>query len=130
MLRTVATELNRVHSLFLEHYPDFKGNVSIIGHSLGTLISFDLLTMEKNEYEEQQIPVLNFDPSILFLLGSPVAMINLLKGFKIRSAAYSVCKPTIKRLRTKHLYNIYHMYDPIAQRVEPLISRKFPKEPM
>ena len=130
MLKTVATELNRVHDLFLKNFPDFKGNVSIIGHSLGTLISFDLLTMELKEFDKLGIPKLQFFPNILFLLGSPISMIRLLNGELIRSVEYDEGTENVKRLKTKYLYNIYHMFDPIAQRIEPLITRKFPKEPM
>lgn len=32
---TVASEMNRLYLLFLQRNPDFKGGVSIAGHSLG-----------------------------------------------------------------------------------------------
>lgn len=32
---TVASEMNRLHQLFLQRNPQFKGGVSIAGHSLG-----------------------------------------------------------------------------------------------
>lgn len=32
---TVASEMNRLYVLFLQRNPDFKGGVSIAGHSLG-----------------------------------------------------------------------------------------------
>lgn len=32
---TVASEMNRIYTLFLQRNPDFKGGVSIAGHSLG-----------------------------------------------------------------------------------------------
>lgn len=44
---TVASEMNRLYLLFLQRNPDFKGGVSIAGHSLGSLILFDLLTNQK-----------------------------------------------------------------------------------
>ncbi|KAL2092580.1 hypothetical protein ACEWY4_012378 [Coilia grayii] len=44
ILDTVATELNRLHGLFCSRHPDFQGEVSLVGHSLGSLILFDLLT--------------------------------------------------------------------------------------
>uniref|UniRef100_A0A670JC30 DDHD domain containing 2 n=1 Tax=Podarcis muralis TaxID=64176 RepID=A0A670JC30_PODMU len=77
---TVASEMNRIYLLFLERNPDFKGGVSIAGHSLevfflwdltrspipeqrkGSLILFDLLTNQKctsdgeeDKNEESQI---------------------------------------------------------------------------
>eukprot|EP00834_Sanchytrium_tribonematis_P001491 NODE_37_length_35953_cov_1.028037.p3 type:complete len:553 gc:universal NODE_37_length_35953_cov_1.028037:798-2456(+) len=130
MLQTVAEELNRVHNLFLKNFPDFKGSISMIGHSLGTLILFDLLSMEKEEFLKFEIPPLVFCPLTLFFLGSPVSMIRLLNGEIIRPIHTEDKKEGVKRLRIKYLYNIYHMFDPIAHRMEPIISRKFPKEPV
>jgi hypothetical protein len=40
---TVSGEMNRLYKLFLERSPDFKGKVSVAGHSLGSAILFDLL---------------------------------------------------------------------------------------
>ncbi|KAB1257479.1 Phospholipase DDHD2 [Camelus dromedarius] len=45
---TVASEMNRIYKLFLQRNPDFKGGVSIAGHSLGSLILFDILTNQKD----------------------------------------------------------------------------------
>ncbi|XP_042657432.1 phospholipase DDHD2 isoform X2 [Tyto alba] len=44
---TVASEMNRLYQLFLQRNPLFKGGVSLAGHSLGSLILFDLLTNQK-----------------------------------------------------------------------------------
>lgn len=40
---TVANSLNKKYSMFLKRNPNFKGQVSLAGHSLGSLILFDLL---------------------------------------------------------------------------------------
>nr|XP_031547391.1 phospholipase DDHD2 isoform X2 [Vicugna pacos] len=45
---TVASEMNRIYKLFLQRNPYFKGGVSIAGHSLGSLILFDILTNQKD----------------------------------------------------------------------------------
>lgn len=39
----MGSELNRIYKLFLSRNPSFTGNVSLTGHSLGSLILFDLL---------------------------------------------------------------------------------------
>ncbi|XP_056426905.1 phospholipase DDHD2 isoform X8 [Hyla sarda] len=44
IVNTVCGEMNRIHRLFLERNPTFKGRISFTGHSLGSLILFDLLT--------------------------------------------------------------------------------------
>ncbi|NWH40055.1 DDHD2 Phospholipase, partial [Chloropsis hardwickii] len=51
---TVASEMNRLHRLFLQRNPEFTGGVSIAGHSLGSLILFDLLTNQKADPEEEE----------------------------------------------------------------------------
>ncbi|XP_026718831.1 phospholipase DDHD2 [Athene cunicularia] len=52
VLDTVASEMNRLYQLFRQRNPLFKGGVSIAGHSLGSLILFDLLTNQKAGPEE------------------------------------------------------------------------------
>ncbi len=44
ILDTVTSEINRLYTLFLSRNEEFKGKVSLIGHSLGSLIAFDILS--------------------------------------------------------------------------------------
>ncbi|THD21595.1 S23IP [Fasciola hepatica] len=44
IIDTVATEMCRLRKLFLDRNPNFKGGFSVIGHSLGSVIAFDLLS--------------------------------------------------------------------------------------
>ncbi|KAM9726907.1 SEC23-interacting protein isoform 1-T1 [Menidia menidia] len=48
IMDTVAQEINRLFALFMERNPDYKGRVSVAGHSLGSLILFDLLSNQKS----------------------------------------------------------------------------------
>uniref|UniRef100_A0A131XI77 Putative phosphatidic acid-preferring phospholipase a1 n=1 Tax=Hyalomma excavatum TaxID=257692 RepID=A0A131XI77_9ACAR len=41
---TVGSEINRLHSKFMERNPSFKGTVALAGHSLGSLILYDILS--------------------------------------------------------------------------------------
>lgn len=51
---TVAFEINRLHTLFMQRNPEFKGKVSLSGHSLGqnpvikycTLALMDIYTIK------------------------------------------------------------------------------------
>lgn len=36
---TVASEINRLHTLFEQRHPEFNGAVSVVGHSLGNACS-------------------------------------------------------------------------------------------
>lgn len=47
IINTVANCLNKKFSMFLNRNPSFKGRVSLAGHSLGSLILFDLLCHQK-----------------------------------------------------------------------------------
>ncbi|XP_041866400.1 SEC23-interacting protein isoform X2 [Melanotaenia boesemani] len=47
IMDTVALEMNRLYALFMKRNPDYRGGVSVAGHSLGSLILFDLLSNQK-----------------------------------------------------------------------------------
>ncbi|XP_060097495.1 SEC23-interacting protein isoform X1 [Heteronotia binoei] len=48
MVDKVGLEMNRLYALFMSRNPDFKGGVSVAGHSLGALILFDILSNQKD----------------------------------------------------------------------------------
>lgn len=89
--RIVVKECNRILKLFKKRNPTFNGKVSLIGHSLGSAIMFDVLSEQQQEepaYERSQhhkTPThhdfrLNFDVEDFFCLGSPVGLFQMLKG--------------------------------------------------
>ncbi|XP_038847641.1 SEC23-interacting protein-like isoform X2 [Salvelinus namaycush] len=59
IMDTVALEINRIYALFLQRNPDFTGDISVSGHSLGSLILFDLLSNQKNGLPLQTMPTAN-----------------------------------------------------------------------
>uniref|UniRef100_A0A6Q2YBJ8 SEC23 interacting protein n=1 Tax=Esox lucius TaxID=8010 RepID=A0A6Q2YBJ8_ESOLU len=59
IMDTVALEINRIYALFMKRNPDFKGSVSVSGHSLGSLILFDLLSNQKNSSPLQTMSAAN-----------------------------------------------------------------------
>lgn len=54
IISTVGNELNRVYDLFKQRNPTFSGGVSLAGHSLGSLIIFDLLCHQHPEPEKEE----------------------------------------------------------------------------
>ncbi|XP_068404772.1 SEC23-interacting protein isoform X2 [Eschrichtius robustus] len=48
IVEKVGLEMNRLYALFMSRNPDFKGGVSVAGHSLGSLILFDILSNQKD----------------------------------------------------------------------------------
>uniref|UniRef100_A0A3B4B3Z5 DDHD domain containing 2 n=1 Tax=Periophthalmus magnuspinnatus TaxID=409849 RepID=A0A3B4B3Z5_9GOBI len=228
---TVASEINRLHALFKERHPEFKGAVSIVGHSLGrfsilhiittkmmqeesncqaqhdhleefltqmdlqqylTLLQAEDLDLESlvlcrdNDLKDLGIPLgprkkilnaarrkdlsasdhndnqssglvtqqsqlhraqsvtsavdyehfdvgigqvsidypqLAFHPQTFFAFGSPIGMFLTVRGLKRIDPNYTF--PTCKSF-----YNIYHPYDPVAYRIEPMIVSDVDLEPM
>lgn len=49
IIQTVRTECNRIFALFKQRNPGFKGKVSLVGHSLGSAILFDILCRQPND---------------------------------------------------------------------------------
>ncbi|KAJ0169259.1 hypothetical protein K1T71_015143 [Dendrolimus kikuchii] len=151
IIDTVCKELNRIYTLFKRRNPDFEGEVSLGGHSLGSVILYDLLChqisqviinlpnnnnnatliiLESKESSASKsyvtgspgigqpfvnYPQLVFSPAALYALGSPIAMFECIRGVKELGMEFGL--PTCK-----NFFNIFHPYDPIAYRIEPLIN--------
>lgn len=56
IINNVGDEINRLYSLFLEKHPDFRGSVSLAGHSLGSVILFDLLANQIASNDSSSAP--------------------------------------------------------------------------
>lgn len=161
IITSVSTDLNRLYNLFQLRNPTFKGGVSLIGHSLGSLILFDILSHEIANNEDERhsnfvkscfieeedmvpelkrmnkktlsrrisnmflevgaqpakliYPHLNFHPSALYALGSPIGMFTTVRGLDKFGLDFAL--PTCT-----YFYNVFHPYDPVAYRIEPLIN--------
>lgn len=152
MMEVVTAELNKVYQKFIFHNPDFirrGGKVSILGHSLGSLLALDILNHQPfspNHYQpipsspvfEKFIsfdhgshnPVsLDFPVTNFFALGSPIGLFLLLKGCKLgarlsdsTATGESTAVPCF-RPAVENLYNVFHRSDPVAHRVEVTPSR-------
>ncbi|XP_036221453.2 nascent polypeptide-associated complex subunit alpha, muscle-specific form isoform X2 [Bactrocera oleae] len=72
IMNTVAASMNEVYSKYRERHPDFNGGVSLAGHSLGSLILFDLLCHQKAPKESEERNLENPDQ----LGGSPMDVSN------------------------------------------------------
>ena len=49
--------MNRLRTLFLRRNPHFAGTFSCVGHSLGSLILFDLLNNQKDDTQTRDVTV-------------------------------------------------------------------------
>lgn len=150
--RIVVNELNRVYRLYKERHPNFKGKVSLVGHSLGSAIMFDILCIQKDPKQPQQTTgrrnteeglKLDFEVEDFYALGSPIGLFQMLKGRTVSARPSTTFVPpktpgeplenpfseqehtfdiTTSSPLCKQIFNIFHPTDPISYRMEPLIS--------
>lgn len=169
--RIVLEEANRVYKLFKERNPHFNGKISLIGHSLGSAILFDILckqpyprtsTRRKHHSSRRQDTSLKLDFPVedFYALGSPIGLFQMLKGRTIAARSHvlestvaetpddegdlggdpfkrtdsrtsrrssskvrdSLVDITTSSPAAAQIYNIFHPTDPIAYRLEPLIT--------
>lgn len=89
--RIVVKELNRSYRLFKERNPSFEGKISLVGHSLGSAIMFDILCQQKDARSKSSQPSkgrratedgvkLDFEVEDFYALGSPIGLFQMLKG--------------------------------------------------
>ena len=104
IIKCVIEECNKTVRLFCENNETFlkEGNISVIGHSLGAVIMFDVLA---NRSSKDQTSQLEFEPVHCFMLGSPLALFSVMLSPQIFQPQY--CLPN-----NTYLWNIFHPYDP------------------
>lgn len=103
--RIVVNELNRTYRLFKERNPSFKGKVSLVGHSLGSAIMFDILCLQKDtrstssqssnkhrRHTEEGLK-LDFEVEDFYALGSPIGLFQMLKGRTIAARPATTYTP-------------------------------------
>lgn len=169
--KIVADECNRIMNLFKQRNPSFKGKISLIGHSLGSAVFFDLLSDQVGDptafnrsarrHTERKLKdcKLDFEVDNLVCLGSPIGLFQMLNGKTVSGrtnpnnvtldgsheeiedpftdSPYTTSASKVDAAgsddlhgidaitsspKCNQLYNIFHPTDPIAYRLEPLVS--------
>ncbi|KAI9306663.1 hypothetical protein BJ944DRAFT_229300 [Cunninghamella echinulata] len=126
-----VTELfNTSYHNFIKKHPTFNGKIAILGYSLGGIVTWDILSHqrepitddEKADYQKLNIKYskLDFQPDYYFTLGSPVAAV-----LTIRNQSPVNYHPADSVI----FENIYDSYDPLAYRLEPLYDDYFVDHP-
>ncbi|TPX60375.1 hypothetical protein PhCBS80983_g01796 [Powellomyces hirtus] len=134
ILNIVAEQLNKAYNAFRKAHPYFDGQINLIGHSLGGVICYDLLSNmhpakppcgsapeSKSAAPSQphfviSYPQLDFRPNALFCLGSPIGAVLVMRGQSL--AVYRPPKDIL-------FHNVFHLYDPLGYRVEPLLDSQY-----
>ncbi|CAH0481372.1 unnamed protein product [Peronospora belbahrii] len=128
---SVTQQLNEKYRVFMNEHPGWDGKLSIFAHSLGSMISYDILTHKPGDIAGNGVrfPGLEFEVDNFFGVGSPVGVMILARGdLNIDDGKFT---PGIKIPNCRRYFNVYHPIDPIAYRIEPLIMQEMrDKEPV
>ena len=93
-------------------HSNYRGKVSLIAHSLGTVVTYDILCQQLQGDSRLE---LGFMIDCYFILGSPLGLFQA-----VHNSEEDFVRP--KPPRVNHFYNLYHPSDLIAYRIEPLIK--------
>uniref|UniRef100_A0AC34FBG2 DDHD domain-containing protein n=1 Tax=Panagrolaimus sp. ES5 TaxID=591445 RepID=A0AC34FBG2_9BILA len=132
-------EVNTKYVLFKKLNPDFNGTISILAHSLGTVITFDALN---DHYDDLKFKVEN-----IFFIGSPLgrflasdaecmidsgAIKNETQGKTKANFRRRLCNKemgkTLKQfpwIGNGKLFNIINSRDPVSRRMDVLINSEY-----
>ncbi|OII72512.1 uncharacterized protein cubi_00507 [Cryptosporidium ubiquitum] len=135
IIAEVAKQLNQK----IKHYKSKisgKPKIVLIGHSLGSVIVYELVSRQQTRITKSEIPKLDFDVDHLFLWGSPLpAMLVMMFPEYLRSGltlpkglapiqpneSFSGGNFILNKCPELKVYNVFHPYDPVAFRLEPLL---------
>lgn len=156
VMKAVIQQANRQYRLFAKRNPGFednKGRVHIVAHSLGTVISSDLLSQQPNrvppvkdlgreEVQEAASRHFLFNTHNFFAVGAPVAMFFVVhraqliaRSGLVRSSRFVQDEPGVTLdkegkygcLAVTNFYNIWNQYDPVATRASPCVDVQYAK---
>lgn len=150
--RGLSEELNRLYTMFTQRNPYFisrGGKVSVIAHSLGCVIVYDIVTgwrpdswqvgtfsrstqsggdsslpgTPKQELLSPNNSCLQFQIDNLFCLGSPLSVFLALRMRNPQAPGHveTILPPCL----CNRFYNVFHPSDPVAYRMEPLFLRNY-----
>jgi phospholipase DDHD1 len=168
VLRAVTQQIQQFYDIFRKIHPEFHGTVTLMGHSLGSVICWDLLALLQQKQQQQNntttptlktspgptgyevyaqkehadtaqngswgppianytdFPTLPFTPQHTIFLGSPLGIFLTLRGahavFESLRNSSSSSPVSSFTLPTQSVFNIFHPSDPVAYRIEPLVS--------
>ena len=129
IVNSVVRLLNESYSSYVKNNPSFiKTNVSLIAHSLGGAITYDILNhiqrvpagIHLTPKQQSKFPELCFAPQHLFIFGSPAGAVQVMSDHPF------IFPKNINGNPIK-LHNIFHPYDPVAYRIEPYVNPEFEK---
>ncbi|CAK3872501.1 related to phosphatidic acid-preferring phospholipase A1, contains DDHD domain [Lecanosticta acicola] len=156
MIAAVIREANRVYRIWCHNNPGFAehGNVHIIAHSLGSVMSIDILSKQPTtvpkhlsdptqiDLDAEEVDHFLFNTHNLFLAGSPAGFFLLLRRAQLRPridhpSAQAIADPTSNIaaicgergeygcISVHNIYNIINGYDPVAYRMNAAVDTSY-----
>lgn len=156
IIAAVIREANRVYQLWCRNNPGFAqhGRVHIIGHSLGSVLSVDILSRQPTtipahlsdpttvDLASANLAHFLFPTANLFLAGSPTGFFLLLKKAQLRPridhpSAFAQADPGSNNLSVcgeqgqygcipvENIYNIINPYDPVSYRINAAVDASY-----
>lgn len=116
----LAFSMNDIVSKFKQRNSNFGGEISLISASYEALFVFDLLLANQSS-DVLNFWKLNFTVSNLFACGMPISLLTIRNGEKLKHG--------FELTACKKFFNILHPFDPIGQRIEPLIIPEYASLP-
>lgn len=132
MVNIVTEKLNAAWKDFKSRNPQFNGRIALVGHSLGGVISYDIIANQPRDaplsnssssesaFSDIKFPLLDFKPNFLFSMGSPMAAVMVMRGQEVEE--YQLPKWC-------RYINVFHLFDPLGYRCEPLFDPSFASIP-
>lgn len=125
---------NSSYKTFIEKNPDFNGKIAIFAHSLGGIISHDIIRHQDHgrdlgsgntrpENPDIVYPELLFKPNYLFNCGSPLSAVIVMRGLQVEGICFLILDYLLPSY-CRH-FNIFHIMDPLGYRLEPLFCGSY-----
>ncbi|KAI8341663.1 hypothetical protein BC941DRAFT_338328, partial [Chlamydoabsidia padenii] len=130
IIDNVTRLFNTSYHNFMEKHPDFDGKIVILGYSLGGILTWDILSHQREPSSEEErldynkldviYQKLDFKPNYLFTLGSPIGAV-----LTFRNQSPVTYHPDYDIV----FENVFHPFDPLAYRIEPLYDEYYTDQP-
>ncbi|KAI9480995.1 MAG: DDHD domain-containing protein [Benjaminiella poitrasii] len=128
IINHVTRTFNEAYARFMHDHPLFNGKIAILAYSLGGIITWDILanqprpdlpattTHSKLDFD---FPLLHFKPDYFFGLGCPLSAF-----LTVRNQDPKLYRPDPSII----FENIFHPFDPLAYRFEPMMNPDYKNE--
>eukprot|EP01133_Synstelium_polycarpum_P010910 gene10910-12715_t len=96
--------------MFMKYHPKFRGLVSIVAHSLGSVICWDILSKKHVTFKVENV----------YAIGSPLGIFLRLNGNEMGKMDITKVIP-----QCSNWFNIFSPTDPVAYRIEPFLDERY-----